>query len=244
MSENATPPAVPVPGAPDPAPDPGAAQPAAPDPGAAPPAAPSEPEQISMPKEAFDKRLEQATRAGVASALKELGFEDAAAAKAFKAEAGKAAKAAEEARRAEMTELEKYKADVEAATLKTTEAEARAVAAEEDAEASRIEAHVSGLIAARGIGNPDYAFFKLEQACALLEEGEDLDEANFLDQLVADEKQRAALGFEVADPTARPAETAAGKTGPDPIPAGPDGDFDAMTATPEEMRAHLQKLGA
>ena len=211
---------------------------------AVPPTDPAVETTISMPKDAFEKRLEQARRAAVANALKEHGFESPEALKTFQADAAKRAQEAEEAKRAEMTELEQAKTDLAAQAELTAAAELKVTAAEEAAEASRIEAHVSGLLAERGIKNSDYAFFKIEQALSLLPDADaELDEVKLLDDLLADPVERVALGI-AADPKAKPAQTADPKSGPDPKPNDGDKPFDAMTATPEEFEARMAKLGA
>lgn len=221
----------------------------------APPAAPpsqepttDEGEKLSFTRETFNKRLEQAKTSAASSAWKELGFESREEALEFKKAADERAKAEQEAERAKMDELERYKADLAERDAKIAEAEAAREEAVQAAEAARVEAHLHRVFVDKGIKNPDYALFKLEQAVNALE-GDDaeLDENEFLDGLMADPVERAALGLEaVAQQPGQspktPAQTTAPTTKPNPRePSGVQGKH-VSQMTADEWAQHKRDL--
>lgn len=221
------------------------AAPAAPPPPAEPPAAlvePPAPETLTMTSEQLKERLERAQATARATFLKENGYESEEAFVAAKKAADEAAAALTEAERKEMSELEKYKADLAAEQAKTTEAEAKAAASEQAAVAARRESHLRSLFAQRGIVNADYAFHLVNKACGELAEGAQLNEESFLDGLIADEAQKAALGV----PSAPPAEGLATTTPPvvqTPPPPGAPPTTDALAMDRAAWEAHKKKHG-
>jgi hypothetical protein len=202
-----------------------------------------EPETVSMPKDAFNKRLEQAQSAAVAKFLRDNGYDSTDAFTASQQAAAEQAKAAEEAKRAEMSEIEKYKTDLAAAQAKQAEMESALADQQKRAEALEMRNHLHNLCRERGIQNVEYAMFKISQAVDGLEDDAELNEVEYLDQLCADEAQKAALGLSVALPENRQATTTPPKSGPDPKPNQNEPPFDAMTATPEELAKRAQDLG-
>ena len=227
-----TPPAAapPVPGAP----------PVAPPAPAEPPAAlvaPPAPETLTMTSTQLDERLKRAQSTDRARWLKEQGFEsEEAFATKMKAFEDSTA-AAEEAKRLEMTELEKYKTDLAAANEAKTAAEAATKLANEAAESARTEAHLRAEFANRGIVNAAYAFHLVNQAIAELDEGATLNEVEFLDKLVADETQKAALGMAVQPPAEGLATTTPPIVVTPPPPNGPP-VTDANAMSDAEWQAH------
>jgi hypothetical protein len=215
------------------------------------PAAPTEPpaidpapnDDVSLSREAFNARLQQAGRSAVKAMLGEVGFDDADAFKNF-VETSKAAQAAEAERaRKELSEIERAKKDIEAMNAILEGEKQRAAAAEAAAEAARLETAQARLFAEKGIKNHDYAALKLSKAKAALEDGADpIDEAKFLEDLAQDATEKAALGMGLP-PTQEAPTTAHSKDGPDPKPAQKDGVFNAMTATPEQLARRMAELG-
>jgi len=187
------------------------------------------------------KRLERAKQAAKLEIAKASGFDSIEAFEAWQAQAKEAMQAQEEAKRQQMSELERLKADLAARDARLAEAESQAKQAQLEAEGARIEAHIQRLCAERGIKNADYVFWKLEQAASALGDDDELDEVKFLDDLVKDEAQRAALGVSSA-PQPRPADTSPPQGGPHPKPED-QGQFDALKLSDEEWRAHKAKLG-
>jgi len=207
---------------------------------AEPPAAlvtPPPPESITLTSTQLDERLKRAQSTDRARWLKEQGFESEEAFTARMKAFEESNAAAEEARRLEMSELEKYKADLATANAATTAAEAATKAANEDAKAARTEAHLRREFADRGIVNADYAFHLVDKAVAELAEGATLNEVEFLNGLVADETQKAALGMVAAPPVEGLATTTPPVVVTPPPPTSAPG-FDAMTATDAEWQAH------
>jgi hypothetical protein len=226
------------PGTQDPAPTPPAP------PGAPPAPPPAEPAPITFAdSKALDARLDRARNNARSKLLKDAGFESEEQFAAFKQAADEQAKAAEEAKRAEMSEIERYKNDLEAANQATAEEKAKAEAATREAEDMRLELHLRQECAKRGIANTDYAIFLIDQKLGELGDDEDLDEGKFLDDLVADETQKGALGFSAPPPQEGVATTVAPQDGPPPPPDGPEGEKSALDMTPDELRAEASKHG-
>jgi hypothetical protein len=191
-------------------------------------------------KDAFDERLERATRAK----LRELGVDPAQAKK--DAEDLAAMKAAEEERRAaEMNELEKAQAETEKLKTKAAEAEAEQKKAERAYEIARLGAahHVSDL---------EYLAFRIRK----LPDGDDRDE--WLTKLLEDPVERARFGFEASSNSEGdeiPSEqkkattsstTPKGNDAPPPKTGGePTGGERAMQMTRAEFQAYKrQKYGS
>lgn len=83
---------------------------------------------------ALEKRMSRASRAGAASALKDIfGTDDVEKARASKAEGDKALKTVEDKRRSEMTEIERLKTEKQEAEQRASAAEQRAVELEDSA---------------------------------------------------------------------------------------------------------------
>jgi hypothetical protein len=223
------------------------AQPAAPP--AAPPAPPETPpepppdETITLTSAQLKDRLERAQTADRARWLKEHGFESEEAFKEQMKAAEEAAAAAAEAKRKEMSEIERYKADLEAANKATAEEKAKADAKAREAEDIRLELHLRQECAKRGIVNQDFAIYLINRKLAEMGEDEQLDEGKFLDDLVADESQKSALGLVAPPPQEGAATTVPPQNGPPPPPDGPQGEKSALDMTPEELRADAAKHG-
>lgn len=214
----AAPPAAPAAG-PPPVPvasPPGAAAP----PAAAPPAAPGTPYAVFPTAEAFNDRVGRAARS---TAQSELGMPLDQAKVALEAW-NKQQDAAKKAADAELSELERERAA-------RTEAEAKVTAAEETAAEARLDAHVLQLCNERGIRDWQYAKFRITRKLDELPETEELDEAKFLDDLVADPQARVALGVGVAPAAPTPATTTPAGGAPPGTPGGPPGQV-PPNATP------------
>ena len=223
----ATPPATPPPAQP----------PAAAPPAPAPAAVASPDEGLQFPNAAaLQERMARHTR----SELRQLfGTENVEEIQA-QIQAGRAAAEAEAARRAaEQTEAERLAAARDAATQRAEQAEA-------ERDQARFERQVTALCSQRGIRNVDYATYAISQAANSLEAGQELDPAAYLDQLLGDDQQRAALGALVTTPApVTTAPTAPGATPPTPPPAGgtPAGPVDVMSMTQEQFEAHKARVG-
>lgn len=171
-----------------------------------------------------------------------MGIEDAA-------EVKKILDARKEAERAQLTENERLKADLDAAN-------AKADAAEKDAADMRSRSHLAGVFAQKGVKNFDYGHFLVDQKRATLAEGEEFDEAAFIDELAKDPASVAALGMGApaaappaagaTPPAAPPANTSPTAPAATPTPPGANPAVPAKTAmdlTPDEWAAKKQELG-
>jgi hypothetical protein len=202
---------------------PPAGPPAAPPvPPAAPPATPDA--FATFPtKEAFEERLERATRAK----LRELGIDPAKA----KADADELAgmKAAEEKRRAaDMTEVEKAKAEV-------AKAEAAKVAAEVATKLAREEAEVAKLAAVHGVPDLEYLAFRLK-GCI---EGE--DRSAWLKKLLEQPLERARFGIVESAPATPPAPGAKpATTSSTPAGGAPPAPPPKTGGTPEDNKGAMK----
>lgn len=221
MAEPNTPPAgappagAPPAGTPPAAPPPAGAAPPPPPPAAAPPAgAPPEGGAAFATfhtKEAFEERLDRATRAK----LRELGV-DPEQAKKDAAELA-AMKVAEEKRRTEeMSELEKAKADTEKLKVEKAEAEAEKQKAERAYEIARLGA-------AHQVSDLEYLAFRVRKV------PDDQDRDEWLTKLLEEPAERARFGVPTAGdppadgakpkPKATTTSTPKGGAGP-PAPGG------------------------
>jgi multidrug efflux pump subunit AcrA (membrane-fusion protein) len=203
---------------------------------------PAAEETISLTSEQLAKRLRRAEDTKHTKWLKEHGFENEEAFVAFKTAAQERDKAAEEARLAELSELEQAREKLKQADAAREAAEAARQAAERAAEDTRFELHFRDLCKARGISNPTYALFLLDQKLSSSDDpDEPIDEAKFLDDLAADESQKAALGL--VTPREGAATTIVPRTGPAPQPDGTEPPKSVLDMTPEEAKAEAAKLG-
>lgn len=209
--------------------------PAEPPPPADPP--PGQPFATFHTKDAFDERLDRATRAK----LRELGV-DPTQAKKDAEELAAMKKAEEERAAAAMNELEKAQAEAEKLKTKAADAEAEQQKAERAYEIARLGAahHVSDL---------EYLAFRIRK----LPEGDDRDE--WLTKLLEDPVERARFGFEAPNSEGGepkpPAKATTGSTtpkggnAPPPKSGGtPEDQPQAMKMTASEFAAHKrQKYG-
>lgn len=201
--------------------------------------------EIKLSRDALNDRLKRAktkaSKEAVSELLGELGFSSREELIDFRKSQEEKAKAEEEARRKEMTELEALRADLEAERKAREENEVRASEEEQRREAAELKAHLNSVCASKGITNTSYAFFKIEEELMRLEDGEELDEVKFLDELLSDETQKIALG--IRSPEMKKPTTVITKDGPDPKPQVEDKEFDAATASKEQVDARLAQLG-
>ena len=164
-------------------PDQPAATPATPQPAPVPPVA-GAPNQVDP--DWLNERLERAKK----SAFKEaFGVGDPAEIKKRLEYAAEAQKREEEAKKAQMTEVERLKAE---------KAEADRIAAEnaQKAEQAQLRANCFQVFAQKGIKNFDYGFHIITQRlAAATATGEEVDQGAFLDEVIKDPMQRAALGI-------------------------------------------------
>lgn len=194
----------------------------------APPAAdpkPADQENISLPKSAFDARIEQAKRAG----LKEAGI-DPDQVKKDREELAKLKAEAEERKKAEMTDRERLEAE-------KAEAEAKAKEAMERAERSDHRAHVVEVCAKHGIRDIDYAMFRIGKR----EEGQSIDD--FLSETLKDETEKTRFGVAPAGAPA-PAKTTTTGTPENAPPKPSDGGAPVKPVsqmTKQEFAEHKRK---
>lgn len=191
----------------------GGGDPAPPTPPAADLPAPAEQETISLPKDAFQQRIEQAKRAG----LKEAGI-DPEQVKKDREELAKLKADAEERKKAEMTEKERLETEKAEAVAKAEEATKRA-------EAATHRAHVVEECAKHGVRDVDYALFRI----AKREEGQSISE--FLTEILKDDTEKTRFG--VSAPGTPPKATTTGTpetAPPKPKDGGtPDKPVEQMT---------------
>lgn len=236
-----------APGAQPPAPAPPAAAPALPPAGAppVPPAAPGTPFATFPTAEAFNERVARAARSHLQT---ELGM-PLDEVKAGLASLAASQKAEAERQQAELSELEKERTAREAAETAQCEAE-------EIRDQAVLDAHILGLCNERGVRDWQYAKYRILTKAGELPEGEDLDEAAYLDKLLTDGQARIAMGVDqvptAPQPVAAPASTTPapgappGSPGGPPPQAPPNAQPAAKTAfelTPEEWAAKRRALG-
>lgn len=188
--------------------------------------------------ESFKKRVEREAR----SLLKEAGLTETDPVK-LKAIVDAHAKAQADAAAAE----EAKKSEIQRAAEAKAKAEADAQAAMSAKEEAEMKAHLYRVCAEQGVKNLDYAFFAVSAKLNTLKDNEELDEVAFIQGLMKDPTQAAALG------TAAPVQVAGATTTeqggkPDPKPSSPAGDpgkpADAFSQSPEQFKAGVaQKYG-
>jgi hypothetical protein len=206
--------------------------------GAPVPAPPAAPFAVFETPDALNKRLAQATRSEL---RKEFGTDDLAVIKARMARADELEKQEEERKKAEMTETDRLKTE-------KLEAEQKAARAEAERDQERLQRHIAGECAAKGIKAVDYASFLIEKATDALPAGQQLDVAKFLDEQLADETKKAAFGIAVPAPTQVPdPATTVPKPGETPPPPPKPGEttapIDAMNMSPDAWQKHKQQYG-
>lgn len=206
-------------------------------PAGAPAAAAPQPFAVFESSDAFNKRMEREAR----KILKDAGIEgDPAAVKAAMDELAKLKAAQEEERKKQMSEADRLRE--ERATF-----ENQAKASMSRAEEAELKAHLYQVFAEKGIKNFDYALYKVTHKLGTLGENEELDERAFLDELLANATESAALGVAAAA-AAAPAKTGATTTDPSKTtavapPAGGQGQpqTDPFTMKKDEFNADLQR---
>jgi hypothetical protein len=156
----------------------------------------------------------------------------------------------EEERKKEMSELERLRE--QAQTLESAKSKA-----EQDLEEARFRAHMTALCAQNGVRDVDYFTYKVSQKLNSMGDDETLDEEEFLKELLADKRQRVALGVDDPSqatsqaPTEAPTETKPAQTGPSATPqtepkpgtTQPQQGEDAYTMSHSDFQKKLQKLG-
>jgi len=181
--------------------------------------------------DSFKKRVEREAR----SLLKEAGLTETDPAK-LKAIVDAHAKAQADAAAAEEAKKSEIQRAAEAAAKAQAEAQA-AMSAKEEAE---MKAHLYRVCAEQGVKNLDYAFFAVSTKLAQLKDNEELDEVAFIQGLMKDPTQSAALGIAAAAKVEGATTTQQG-AGPDPKPGSPAGDpakpVDVFQQTPEQFKA-------
>ncbi len=200
------------------------------------------PEEITLPKTRFDERLNRAKNSGRADALKEAGFNSVEEAIQFRKDFEAAQKAADEAKRAEMNEIERLKADIEQRDREKTALEEEKAQAELASMQSKIREEILTACAEHGITNTSYAMFLVESAVENLENDDDeLDPSTFLGEQIKDEKNKVAFGLSET-PVEVPAQTTTTEE-PPPQAGVNNGEFDAKTASKEQMNEYLKSIG-
>jgi hypothetical protein len=188
--------------------------------------------------ETFNKRMDREARARM---REQFGTDDPEVVKAKLARAAELESQEAERKKAAMSEADRLKAE-------KAEADQRATRAEAERDQERLQRHIAGECAAKGIKSVDYASFLIEKATDALPAGQQLDVAKFLDEQLTDETKKVALGITVPAPTVvpDPATTvpSAGTPPPPPPKAGETGvTKTAMEMTAEEFGKHKQSLG-
>ena len=198
---------------------------------------PPQPFAVFDSSDAFNKRMEREAR----RILKEQGIEDPAAVKQMLDDYAKIKAAQEEERKKQMTEVDRMREERNQFETSSKEAMSRAEEAE-------LKAHLFQVFAEKGIRNFDYAFYKVSSKLAGLGETEELDERAYLDELLANETEKAALGLAAPAAPAQPVQRQGVTTtdpakGPTAPPAGgnPPPPADAFSMKKDDFNADLQK---
>lgn len=177
-------------------------------------AAPSE-EMVTLTTKQLNERMERAVRSFI---KRELGAESADEIKAARGKLADLERAEEERRKAAMTEQERLQAELAEARRAADQAAAAA-------EQARVDLHLTKLFARHGVRNPDYATWRIMDRLNQLPDSEELDEEAFLKELLADQRERVALGVDAAEPEPRRVEvppTTTAPAGAAPKPPGPN----------------------
>lgn len=213
-------------------------------PQSAPPVQPA-PEEIRFSREALDQRLARERNKAQTETLKSMGFESMEQYAEFKKSYEADQEAKRQAELEKMDELERYKAELDHRDKAIAEAKAATEAAEAKLEAARVEAHLNSIFAKNKITNTSYAHYKFEEKLRSLENGQELDEQAFIDELINDQREAIALG--VVDPkaptTTVPLTTTAPKDGPSPVVPGNGDEKHKSQMTTEEWKAWRQAHG-
>lgn len=212
-------------------------------PAGAPPAEPPKPFAVFESAEAFNKRINQATRASMREMF---GTDSPDEVRGRLSELDTLKKAEDERKRQEMSELQRVQTDLanEKAARERAEGERNTV---------RFQAHVSGICAKLGVSNVEYALYLASGAVEKTPEGQQLDvEAHLKGLIDGDPKYKAAFG--IAEPTAPVVQQQGapitstpnpGQGAPPPAPPGgsPTAPFDASKLSNRDFQAHLASLG-
>jgi hypothetical protein len=202
------------------------------------PETPPDDDRIVLTKEALGQRLDRAKR----SALKaEFGTEDTAEIKSKLEALAKYEAEREEARKAAMSREQQLAEEV-------AREKAAREKAEQEAATARFEAHTSRMYAELGIKNHDYATFKLANAISAHTGEGKFDDRKFLDELLADRRERVALGLDEAPATAVPVTPkdttpGVGQAPPPPSAGAPRANKTAFDMSPQEWAAFQAKNG-
>jgi len=206
---------------------------------AAPAPAPPVDEGLRFTREALDQRLTRERNKAQADVLKSMGFDSQEKYDEWKASYDESEAAKVQAEREKLSEIERYKAELADSAKALSEAKAANEVAQAQVEAAKIEAHLNALFAQNKISNSSYGMFKFEEKIKGLASGEELNEQEFINELLADPREAIALG--VADPNAPPmkipATTAPSKDGPAPKAPGAETAKHASEMTADEWTA-------
>ena len=179
--------------------------------------------------DSFNSRVSRETR----KKLRELGIESPEQLQHLREEHARLQEEAEKQRQAQMSELERER---EARAQFEKEAQDAASSAEQ----SELKAYLYEVFAEKGIRNFDYALWEVVHRLEDLEPDEELDEHEFLDELMADPVKRVALGLESTKPVG--ANTTDSSKGPQPKPAGGGSQEpnDAFAKSQQDFKQDLQ----
>lgn len=150
---------------------------------------------VTFDEQGLSERMERAKRSAIQKKIKEYGFESEDQLKGYLEEARALKEKAEERRLAEMSELERERQGREAA-------ERRAQEMEERAHMVQIDNHLMQVCNEHGVRDWKYFKYRVLDRANTLTEGEELDEVQFLQELLQDPSQRAALGVPAVQPEA------------------------------------------
>lgn len=168
---------------------------------------PAKPFAVFPTQEAFNERVERASR----SELKRLfGTDDVKVIQARQAKLEQMEKDEAEREKAKMTEIERAKAE-------KLEAEGKARAAQEEADRLRLESHIAQKCSKLGIRDVGYATYLISRQTESLGADEQLDVELFLAEQLKDKSKAVAFG--IAEPVVQVPTPAS--TSPDAPPAPP-----------------------
>ncbi len=230
--------ATPTTGTPAPAADPPPAADPAPAPAATPEPPPADsPGRLNLTQAQLDDRLSRARAASVRQMGSDFGIENEDQMRAVLERDRAAQTQAETDRQTAMTREQQLQEQL-------TASQAAQVVAEEAAEMAQFQALIHGTCNQMGIRNTAYAEHMILDAAARSTEDE-FDEKAFLEQLLQNPQQAAALGVD-GPPTTETGVTTVPGNGVDDPPAptqpAPPGSTNAMKMTAEQYRAHRASL--